>query len=412
MPNSGIGHPLDPTADGTRLSPCADLADQCTPHEIEGLYRQVATLVPDSIFIFVEDRFRFVNPSGLELLGAHHADDVLGRLLWDLVHPDDHASGRSRIQRCRNERSAAPPGEFKLIRLGGQVRNIESICAPITFGGSPAVLAVWRDLSGRKQAESALHRYQLITDNSRDIIVFMRRSDGRILEANRAALKAYGYSREELLALTVAELRAPEARSNTQEQMALADAHGILFETIHCAKDGRRFAVEVSSQGADIEGTRTLISVIRDISDRKTAAQQLAEFEAAVKVILQSKAQSTLELEESILLRVKNMVLPYLEKLSAGKLTDIQRSHLGIIESQLKDIVKPFTSLSSVNYYQLTETEIQIAEMVKRGKTTKEIAALQQSSTRAVEFHRNNLRRKLGICNRKMSLKDILAKLQ
>jgi PAS domain S-box-containing protein len=378
----------------------------------EKSYQQFLDLFPESIAVFVEERFAFINPRGVDLLGATSPQEIHGRLLWDVVHPDCHAAAKDRMLRCGRERHAISPADFRLIRFDGATRDIESICASITFGARPAVLAVWRDLTGRREARYALHRYQLITDNIRDIVLFMRLSDGRILDVNRAALAAYGYSREELLELNIRDLRAPETRKITPKQMAEAYSQGLLFETIHRAKDGRRFAVEVSSRGADIDGTRTLISVIRDITDRKTAAQQLAEFEAAVKVILQSKAHSTLELEESILLRVKNMVLPYLEKLSAGKLTDIQRSHLGIMESQLKDIVKPFTSLSSVNYYQLTETEIQIAEMVKRGKTTKEIAALQQSSTRAVEFHRNNLRRKLGICNRKSNLKDILAKVQ
>jgi PAS domain S-box-containing protein len=397
---------------GTDRPDSGDATERITFPAGDKSYQQFLDLFPESIAVFVEERFAFINPMGVDLLGATSPKEIHGRLLWDLVHPDCHAAGKDRMLRCWRDRRAMSPADFRLIRLDGAIRDIESTCASITFGAKPGVLAVWRDLTGRRQAQHVQHRYQLITDNIRDIVLFMRLSDGRILDANRAALAAYGYGRAELLELSVLDLRAPETREITRQQMAEAYSQGLLFETIHRARDGRRFTVEVSSRGADINGTRALISVIRDITDRKTAAQQLAEFEAAVKVILHSKAQSTLELEERLLLRVKNMVLPYLETLSAGKLTDIQRSHLGIIESQLKDIVKPFTSLSSVNYYQLTETEIQIAEMVKRGKTTKEIAALQQSSKRAVEFHRNNLRRKLGISNQKTSLKETLAKLQ
>ncbi len=91
------------------------------------------------------------------------------------------------------------------------------------------------------------------------------------LEANAAAVQTYGYSREELLTRTIRDLRARNTLGLTGEQMAQADAGGILFETIHRRKDGTTFPVEVSSQGAMIGGTRTLISIIRDITERKNA---------------------------------------------------------------------------------------------------------------------------------------------
>jgi PAS domain S-box-containing protein len=133
----------------------------------------------------------------------------------------------------------------------------------------------------RKQAEEVLRRYELLAAHSRDVILFMRRDDGRILEANAAATQVYGYSREELLALTIHDLRAPDIQALTAAHMAEADAHGILFETVNRRKDGSTFPVEVSSQGATIGGVRTLISVIRDITDRKRAEaeiQMLARF--------------------------------------------------------------------------------------------------------------------------------------
>jgi PAS domain S-box-containing protein len=119
--------------------------------------------------------------------------------------------------------------------------------------------------------EEGLHRYELLMAHSRDIILFVRRGDGHILEANTTATMAYGYSREELLTLTIHDLRAADARSPTAEQMAQADTQGILFDTVHRRKDGSTFPVEVSSQGATIDGTRTLISIIRDMTQRRRA---------------------------------------------------------------------------------------------------------------------------------------------
>jgi PAS domain S-box-containing protein len=127
------------------------------------------------------------------------------------------------------------------------------------------------------QSREILLRYELLASNSRDIILFLRREDGRILEANAAATKAYGYSLDQMLAMGIQQLRSDTDASLTTGLLAQADSRGILFETIHRRQDGSSFPVEVSSQGATIGDQRTIISVIRDISTRREAEQALQE---------------------------------------------------------------------------------------------------------------------------------------
>lgn len=128
--------------------------------------------------------------------------------------------------------------------------------------------------AARARAEQILRRYELLAQHSRDIILFMHR-DGKILEVNQAACAAYGYSREELLSLTIFDLRPPDTLPEASQRMAEADAGGTLFETVHQRKDGSTFPVEVSSRGETIGGKRTLISVIRDITERKRAEAEI-----------------------------------------------------------------------------------------------------------------------------------------
>lgn len=144
------------------------------------------------------------------------------------------------------------------------------------------------DISNRKRAEDILRRYALLAGHSRDIILFMRRDDGRILEANAAAVKAYGYSYENLLMLTLHDLRAPDTRMQTLEQMAKAESEGLIFETFHRRRDGSIFPVEVSSRGETIEGTHTLISVVRDITERRQAEKELRENQSRLDLALRS----------------------------------------------------------------------------------------------------------------------------
>jgi len=119
--------------------------------------------------------------------------------------------------------------------------------------------------------------YHLLMRQSRDIILFVRRKDGRILEASTAAERAYGYTRDEILEMTVFDLREDHSLPLVPRQMADASHRGILFETLHRRKDGTVFPVEVSSQGAKLKGLDLLVSIVRDISDRKQAEKQLQD---------------------------------------------------------------------------------------------------------------------------------------
>jgi DNA-binding CsgD family transcriptional regulator len=105
-----------------------------------------------------------------------------------------------------------------------------------------------------------------------------------------------------------------------------------------------------------------------------------------------------------ILKNAKELLSPYVEKLKKTKLTDIQSAQLSIIESNLENMISPFLKNLQGRHLNLTPKETRIASLIKEGRTTKEIAALLGMSTPAVEFHRNNIRSKLGLKNKKANL--------
>jgi len=127
-----------------------------------------------------------------------------------------------------------------------------------------------------RPSASLIEHYRVLSEHARDIVLLIRK-DGRIVEANHAAEAAYGYRRDELIGLSVLALRSPLERSLVLEQIEAADARGIIFETIHRRKDSTSFPVEVSCRGADIDGERYLVSIIRDISERKHAEAELSQ---------------------------------------------------------------------------------------------------------------------------------------
>src|SRR5665647_520849 len=99
--------------------------------------------------------------------------------------------------------------------------------------------------------------YTLLLDAIRDIVLLVR-PEGRIADANEAAIEAYRYGRDELLTMNVADLRSPEFADSVAARMDRADAEGILFEAVHRRKEGSTFPVEVSSRSIDLAGERVL----------------------------------------------------------------------------------------------------------------------------------------------------------
>lgn len=140
-------------------------------------------------------------------------------------------------------------------------------------------------------------------------------------------------------------------------------------------------------------------------------SRHLEEANTALKVLLQQREHDKRELEENVLVNVRNFIFPYLEKLKSACLAPQYKAYLEIMESHLKEIVSPFLCRLSLQHLQFTPQEIQVAALVKDGRTTKDIAQTLSVSTNAVEFHRKNIRKKLGLNNVKTNLRSYLLSL-
>jgi len=158
-----------------------------------------------------------------------------------------------------------------------------------------AALAHARSYQLEIEAQEALRRYELLAAEARDIMLFVRRRDGRILEANRAAESAYGYPREELLRLSIHDLRDSQTASQTSHQMAAAAHEGVLFETVHRRRDGSSFPVEVSSRGTtSMAGEVVLLSIVRDITNRLAAQRALRDSEDRYRSLVDMSPEAIL----------------------------------------------------------------------------------------------------------------------
>ena len=147
---------------------------------------------------------------------------------------------------------------------------------------------------------------------------------------------------------------------------------------------------------------------------RKSEAQltlqkvELEESNIALKVLLKQREGDKSDLEQKVITNVKEMVLPYLEKLKRVNLKPKDKTVVDIIDSHLHDIISPMMQKLANASIILTPQEIQVASLVKDGKASKEIAGILNVSETTVHFHRKNLRRKFGLSNSQTNLRSYL----
>jgi DNA-binding CsgD family transcriptional regulator/PAS domain-containing protein len=170
--------------------------------------------------------------------------------------------------------------------------------------------------------------------------------------------------------------------------------------------DGRDVRFELA---IDISEHKKTEAALRE--NEKTLAlhaEHLKEVNTALKVLLEHREEEKKQSDENILINLKKLILPYIEKIEKSKLNEKNATYLGIVKSNLWELVSPFANKLSSKYYEFTPSEIQIADLIKHGKTSKEIASLLNVSPKAVSFHRGNIRKKLGLANKKINLGSYL----
>ncbi len=270
-------------------------------------------------------------------------------------------------------------------------------------------------------------RYRKLVNLSPDPVLIFQ--DGLLKVASSAFMDLLGYSREDIDSGIspvdfVHERHKAKVKSQIKDRLAGKEIPKD-NRTDLVTKDGRIIPCETSKCAIPYSGRPADLVIIRDISERKKAEQaikereseldikneSLEEMNAALRVLLKRRDEDKTELEEKVLLNIQELVLPYLGKLKNTRLDTRQQSFLSILESNLEDIVSPFLHRLSTKHLKLTPTEIQISNLVKQGKTTKEIASLMSLSDKTIESHRRNIRKKMGIRNKKENLRTHLLNL-
>ncbi len=423
----------------------------------------IASSIDGIGFCDLEGNITYVNDAALKMWGAESPSEVLGKSVLELAQSEEEAL---EIFQAIMEKGSWS-GEVSGFRKDGSPVTVHLSASMVYDGkGEPiCVMDSFVDITERKRMEEDLRIRDFAISSSINGIA-IGDLEGNITYVNESFVRLWG-GKDPSEVLGKSALTFAQSQADAEAILETVLTRGTWFgEIIAIKKNHTPIAVQLSAnmvkdeQGRPIcllcsfvditerklteqklqkayesleqrveerteELVRANIRLKREIEERKLAEQtlmkkeeelqlkslNLEEANTALKVLLKRGEQDKKELEEKVLSNIRELALPYLEKLKSGPLDDKQAAYVHLLESSLNDIISPFLQRLSSQYLNLTPTEIQVANLVREGKSTKEISELLTISKRAVEFHRNNIRDKLGLKKEKANLRSYLLSL-
>lgn len=261
----------------------------------------------------------------------------------------------------------------------------------------------------------ALH--EILLDNNGEPIDYV------FLEINKAFENLTGLNRKDILGKKVTEVlpgveKDPVNWISRYGKVALTGQEA-RFER-YSKPIGKWFSVLVFSPKKNQFAT-----IFEDITKRKTTEKllkrantqlkkktiALEDMNAALRVLLQKRDQDAQEVEEKIFCNYESMILPFFDKLKNSYSNRNQRILIGVLETNLREIISPFSKKLTDPTINLTPKEMQVISFIKQGFTTKEMAQTLNCAARTIDAHRNHIRIKLKIKNKKINLRSFLMNL-
>jgi PAS domain S-box-containing protein len=299
-----------------------------------------------------EGRFVFLSPNHEAIMG-YTAEQLLGRLALELVHPDDMERGLALEATLRSEGAFAhEPLRYR--RADGSWRWLElSATVYLSRVGAPRGIFVSRDVTERHQSEEARTAFGRVLEESLNEIYVFDAASLRFLQANRGARENLGYSMEELRERTPLELNPELSAEDFAELLAplrSGEVARVGFETVHQRKDGSRYPVEVHLQQVTLDGAPVIVAFVVDLTEKVRTAEELAETDRRAREAerLASIGMLAAGLAHDIGTPM-NVILGYAEMLGDSLSEERDRERVRIISEQVRrvtDLVRVLMNLA------------------------------------------------------------------
>ncbi|HOU49857.1 MAG: PAS domain S-box protein [Smithella sp.] len=317
---------------------------------------------------------------------------------------------------CRNQ-------EVNHRMKDGTIRTCLDSGELLTIGNEQFIFLMVTDITALKKAQDSLIEERDLSNtiiNSLPGLFYILDDEFRFLRWNDNLLKITGYSAQELQKMTILNFHREADRRIVVEDTKKTFLFGEnRSEADVVMKDGTVKTFFFSSKLFYYKNKPCSVGTGIDITEQKRIAKELKnkaeileDANIALRVLMNQKEVDRKNFEEKLQTNINDLVMPYLHKLKNAGLDNRHKNYLSILEKNLNDVTSPFMRDFKSSYGNLTPQEIQIVDLIKQGRKTKEIADILNSSAKTVETHRNNIRKKLNLINAKINLRSHILSLK
>jgi PAS domain S-box-containing protein len=378
----------------------------------------------DAIYVVQDGFFKFVNSKTIEVTG-YTAAELMAEPAMNFVHPDDREIIYDRYQRRFQGENITNLYPHRILDKKGNVKWIEVNTVLITWQGRRAQLSFMKDITEEKRVEDALKQSERLLS---DIINFLPDSTfaidnaGQVIAWNRAIETLTGIASRDMIGkgdyeyaqafygqrmpILIDKILHPPI-AVAERYLSYGSEKDFLLAEAEIVQNGQNITFWCKA-GPMYDHEGKIIGAIESLKD----ITSLKEMNAALKVLLRQREQDGKEIEERFLLNIKELILPHVIKLKAANLDVNLAARVDIIESNLNSITSPFLVNLTSKYSHLTPREIQVTSLIKDGLRTKEIAYSLNISTHSVDIYRQNIRKKLGLNNKKINMRSFFISLK
>ncbi len=396
----------------------------------ESRFRTLYLTAPVGMLEIDLDRgcFTAVNNYVLERVGCSR-EEFMRLEPTDLLTATSRERYLRRFAKIRSGQPVSKHVEYQLqLKDGGELWALFDIRYIRQGGRICGATAAIYEIDERKKAEIALHnserRFRTLVETMAEGLAMMN-AEGDIVYINHRLAAMSGYQAEELVGHNVREIIDPQAIAPLEDILTgNLRGEGQSYEFAWTDRYGRQNTSILSPQTLYDEDERFCgtFAVVTDITEQKRTQRalrsrenelkkkniRLEEINTALRTLVKIREEDKTEIEETVVASIHQLADPLLNRLKSSGLNERQKSYVAILEANLKEIIAPFSRHIATQYLELTPAEVEVANLVKHGRKTKEIASLLNISVRTVEMHRRNIRNKLGLRHKNANLRTYL----
>lgn len=240
-------------------------------------YRNLVEISPLTIMVHQNGRIVYANPTSLKLTGASSEEEIIGKSIIDLIHPDFRQDKNTHMDTQNLHNRKVNSIEEKLVLLDGRIIEVEANYIEVTHQNRPAVMSVYKDITERKTTERKLieaeSRYRRLVESA--LVGVYLFQDGRLIYVNPYLERLLGYTTKELYNMNYVDIVYPEDRSLLVGTIQSEGESSNILQFRVIKKDGSIINVEIHSALTTYNETSTVIGTLLDISHIKRAEEHI-----------------------------------------------------------------------------------------------------------------------------------------